>query len=186
MANPQIRIIDLPQDTNVAATIATDYIPLESTAEGGRKVTVYDFLSTAGVLVFYPLVAGGGTSRAIATFNSSTSAFYDNPHATIDNTGTITALGFKATSSQRFKHNIQGLFGATELVKRLRGVSFYWNEDSKRDIGLIAEEVAPILPEIVGYDEQGQVCSVDYSKIVPILINSIKELTERIETLERK
>lgn len=191
MANPQIRIIELPQDFNLSTTFGTDFLPVESAAEGGRKITVYDFFNTAGGLLFYTKTANGGTERAIATYNNATSALYDNPNATIDSSGTITALGFKATSSQRYKTNIQDLIGATALVKQLRGVTFNWTIEPHatiypNDIGLIAEEVNTIVPTAVGKDGDSIPCSVDYSKLVPVLINAIKELEARIAVLENK
>lgn len=191
MANPQIRIIELPQDFNLNTTFGTDFIAVESAAEGGRKITVYDFFNTAGSLLFYPKTANGGTERAIATYNNATSALYDNPNATIDASGTITALGFKATSSQRYKIDIQDILGATELIKQLRGVTFKWTLEPLAttlpiDVGLIAEEVNAVIPAIVGKDAENIPNSVDYSKLVAVLINAVKELEARIALLENK
>lgn len=191
MANPQIRIIELPQDFDLSTTFGTDFLAVESSAEGGRKVTVYDAFNTVGGFLFYGKVANGGTERAIATFNSAASALYNNPNATIDSSGIVTALGFKATSSQRYKTNVQDIVGATALVKQLRGVTFNWTIDPQatvtpNDIGLIAEEVNAVLPVIVGKDVENLPCSVDYSKLVAVLINAIKELEARIEALENK
>lgn len=191
MANPQIRIIELPQDFNLSTTFGTDFIPVESAAEGGRKITVYDFFNTAGNVLFYSKTSKGGTERAIATYNSATSALYDNPNATIDSSGTITAPAFRATSSQRYKTDIQDLIGATELIKQLRGVTFKWTVEPLAtvipiDIGLIAEEVNAIVPAVVGKDAENNPNSVDYSRLVAILINAIKELEARIVALETK
>ena len=191
MANPQIRIIELPQDYDLSTTFGTDFLAIESAAEGGRKITVYDFFNTGASVLFYNKVAGGGTERAIATFNSAASGLYNNSNATIDSSGTITALGFKATSSQRYKTNIENITGATELVNQLRGVTFDWTLEplatvAPHDIGLIAEEVAHVLPTVVGRDSSGQANSVDYSKIVAVLINAVKELDARVKALENK
>lgn len=191
MANPQIRIIELPQDYNLSTTFGTDFIPVESAAEGGRKITVYDFFNTAGGLIFYLKTSKGGTERAIATYNSATSALYDNPNTNIDSSGSITAPSFRATSSQRYKTDIQDLLGATELVKQLRGVTFKWSLEPlastiPTDIGLIAEEVNAVVPAVVGKDAENNPNSVDYSRLVAILINAIKELEARIVVLENK
>jgi hypothetical protein len=191
MANPQIRIIELPQEYDLSTTFGVDFLAIESAAEGGRKITVYDFFNTGGSALFYKKVAGGGTERAIVTFNSAASALYDNSGATIDSSGTITALGFKATSSQRYKTNIENITGATDLINQLRGVTFDWTLEplatvAPHDIGLIAEEVANVLPYIVGKDSSGQANSVDYSKLVAVLINAVKELDTRVKALERK
>jgi len=61
------------------------------------------------------------------------------------------------------------------------------------EIGLIAEEVAEIYPELIKYDDKGQVDGINYTRITPILIKTIQEqqelikkLTERIENLENR
>ena len=72
-------------------------------------------------------------------------------------------------------------------VYNLRPVDFEWNEKSategKKDIGLIAEEVAEILPEIVNYKDNKPE-SVSYDKLSVILLMEIKKLKEEIEKLK--
>ena len=57
-------------------------------------------------------------------------------------------------SSKRWKTNIKPIKGALDTIKDLRGVSFDWKESGKKDIGLVAEEVAKVIPEVVSFDEQ--------------------------------
>ena len=55
-------------------------------------------------------------------------------------------------------------------------MSFDWREDGTRDIGLIAEEVGEVVPEVVEYEENGHDAkSADYARLVPLLVESIKE-----------
>jgi len=98
--------------------------------------------------------------------------------------GTVTVGGLVNQSSRRFKNQIRTLDGALEKVLRLRGVTFDWNETSKHDIGLIAEEVASVVPEIVQFEENGiDVQGIDYTRIVPLLIEAIKEQQDEIDKL---
>ena len=91
------------------------------------------------------------------------------------------ADGWTTYSSRRWKSGIKTLEGALDKVEQLRGVSFDWREDGKHDIGLIAEEVGEVVPEVVAYEENGSDAkSVDYARLVPLLVESIKEQQEVI------
>jgi len=86
-------------------------------------------------------------------------------------------------SSRRWKTNIQPIAGALEKVQRLRGVAYDWKADGKHDIGLIAEEVGEVIPEVVAYEENGvEAKSVDYARLVALLIEAMKEQQQQIET----
>ncbi len=82
-------------------------------------------------------------------------------------------------SSRRWKSEIATLENALSTVEHLRGVSYTWKADGKRDIGLIAEEVGNVIPEIVVYENNGvDALSVDYPRLVAVLIEAIKEQQE--------
>lgn len=60
-------------------------------------------------------------------------------------------------------------------------MSFDWREDGKHNIGLIAEEVGEVVPEVVACEDNGSDAkSVDYGRLVPLLVESIKEQQEVI------
>lgn len=85
-------------------------------------------------------------------------------------------------SSRRWKTNIEPIGGALEKVMQLRGVSYDWTESGKHDIGLIAEEVGAVVPEVVAYEENGvDARSVDYPRLVALLIQAVKEQQAMIE-----
>jgi len=85
-------------------------------------------------------------------------------------------------SSRRWKTNIEPIDGALNKVERLRGVSFDWKENGKPDIGLIAEEVGEVIPEVVAYEENGEDAkAVDYARLVAVLIEAMKEQQKEIE-----
>jgi hypothetical protein len=96
--------------------------------------------------------------------------------------GNVRANRFLTSSSQRWKTNIQTIEGALEKVEGLRGVSYDWKADGKHDIGLIAEEVGKVIPEVVAYEENGKVAmAVDYARLAPVLIEAIKEQHQLLE-----
>ena len=97
--------------------------------------------------------------------------------------GNALADAHTTPSSRRWKTNIQTIENPLEQVQRLRGVTYDWKESGKHDIGLIAEEVGEVIPEIVAYEENGvDAKSVDYSRLVAVLIEGMKaqqvEITE--------
>jgi hypothetical protein len=74
------------------------------------------------------------------------------------------------------------------LVRQLRGVSFEWRDDvesgrSGRDLGVIAQEVEQVFPELVHADERGHKL-VNYIGLIAPLIEAVKELDARVEVLE--
>jgi len=88
-------------------------------------------------------------------------------------------------SSKRWKTNIRPLVGALDKVGRLRGVSYQRKGDGKPDIGLIAEEVGEVVPEVVAYEENGtDAKSVDYARLTALLIEAVKEQQTQIRQLQ--
>ena len=90
-----------------------------------------------------------------------------------------------AFSDERLKNNIKTLTDGLDKVEKLRGVTY--TRDEKESIGVIAQEVEKILPEIVltADDEMGTK-SVDYSRLTAVLIEAVKELSARVKELENK
>ena len=90
-----------------------------------------------------------------------------------------------AFSDERLKDNIETLTDGLNKVEQLRGVTY--TRDDREEIGVIAQEVEKILPEIVltANDEMGTK-SVDYSRITAVLIEAVKELSARVKELENK
>ena len=84
-------------------------------------------------------------------------------------------------SSRRWKTNVQPLDGLA-LVRELRGVRYEWINDGTPDVGLIAEEVGAVVPEVVTYAPNGvDAESVNYAKLVALLIEAVKEQQAQIE-----
>lgn len=88
-------------------------------------------------------------------------------------------------SSKRWKTNIQPIENALDKVQRLRGVTFDWKKDGKHDIGLVAEEVGQVIPEVVAFESNKKDAkSVDYSRLVALLIEAVKAQQKEIEMLK--
>jgi hypothetical protein len=99
----------------------------------------------------------------------------------VNASGVITATDFNATSDISLKKNIHFIDDPLGKVMQLNGVSFDWKETNKSSIGVIAQELEKVLPELVS---QGDVKSVNYNGIIGVLIEAIKELKAEVEELK--
>jgi len=97
--------------------------------------------------------------------------------------GSITATQYTSTSDISLKKNVFTIENALEKILSLRGVEYDRIENGEHQIGLIAQEVEKIIPEVVYGDE---IKSVAYANIVALLIEAIKELKEEINDLKKK
>lgn len=100
--------------------------------------------------------------------------------------GDMTVSGdVTAYSDSRLKKNIISIENALDKTLKLEGVSFEKIETSKKGIGLIAQKVKEVLPEVVTEDNDGYL-AVSYGNIVGLLVEAIKELNAKVEKLENK
>jgi len=88
--------------------------------------------------------------------------------------GAVTALSFTPVSSIVHKTNVKTYENALETVKKLRGVSFNWKDSGKASVGLIAEEVDKVIPEVVAHNEK-DATGVNYDSLVGVLVEAVKE-----------
>lgn len=90
------------------------------------------------------------------------------------------------SSSVRYKSNITAFSSGLDLIKKLRPVSFYWKDNNKLDLGLVAEEVADTEPLLTINNENGEVEGVKYDRIGVVLVNAVNEQQLQIEELQRR
>lgn len=93
---------------------------------------------------------------------------------------TATANAWNLFSDQRLKQEIETFKQPIETINQLRGVTYEWRKTGEPTIGFIAQEVEEVLPDIVYTDANGYK-SMDYTKIVPILVEANKELAKKLE-----
>lgn len=97
--------------------------------------------------------------------------------------GHVVATQFSTSSDRRLKENILAIPDGLGIVEQLRGVSYDWIGDGRHDTGFIAQEVNAIIPQATGSRGDGYM-TVDYSKVVPFLVEAVKKLSERVTMLE--
>jgi hypothetical protein len=121
------------------------------------------------------LLASGGGNVGIGTTPSRT--------LEVKTGGTTLADDWTIRSSRRFKTNIQPLHDALGRVEALQGVSYERKSDGKHEIGVLAEDVDRVIPEVVAHDPETQeVEGVDYSRLVALLIEAVKSQQAEIES----
>jgi hypothetical protein len=94
---------------------------------------------------------------------------------------TIQAQDFNSTSDENLKTNIATVENGLETIKSLRGVTFDWKINQKPSIGVIAQELEKVLPELV---TDGDPKTVNYNGLIGVLIEAVKELSAEVEDLK--
>jgi hypothetical protein len=163
-----------------------------SMAKGGSGANI---TGAAGGIVYsstttaMAVLAAGTSGQILLSGGSGTPAW---SLATIDGSGNVTGNAFFYSSDRRLKYDIKDVKGL-ELILAMRGVSFKWKRDNSPELGLIAQEVEKVAPELVKTDLRTGLKAVKYGNLVAPLIESVKELygvctdnSERIDTAERK
>ena len=104
--------------------------------------------------------------------------------------GDVIAESTTIASDEKLKENINLINNPIQKIKQIRGVTFDWKRDGKKSAGVIAQDIEKILPEAVkevqGLKDDESYKTVNYNSLISILVESVKELSARVEELEAK
>ena len=168
---------------------------------GSSPITTSGTTSITVSLGTVPVANGGtgltslGSANQVLAVNSGASALAyvsasdsggTSNFAKRDSSGNLYANDFYATSDSRLKTDIEQIVGALATVKSLRGVKFKKISDPAHyRVGLIAQETAQVVPEAI-YEsaEPEHYLSVNYGSLVGVLVEAVKELSEKVAALE--
>jgi hypothetical protein len=121
------------------------------------------------------------TSRGATTSTNSTfSGGINLSSSNITNGGLITATDFNTTSDMRLKDNITAVQNPLDILAAISGVQFNWKSNGKEAVGVLAQEIEKVLPQIVNTNADGYK-AVSYDSLIPILIEAIKELAAKVK-----
>jgi hypothetical protein len=101
--------------------------------------------------------------------------------------GIVYAVDFSASSDERLKKDIKPVTFALQSIQSINGVRYRWIDESlskNSQIGVLAQDVEQVIPEAVTVGATGYK-SVSYDRIIPMLIEAVKELKARVEELEK-
>ncbi len=146
---------------------------LTTTTATGLSVTLA--VASGGTGVTASTGTGSVVLSASPTFTGTVGA------AAITATGDIAAANFNSTSDISLKGNIKIIEDPIKKILQLNGVTFNWKENQKPSIGVIAQELEEVLPELVS---QGDIKSVNYNGLIGVLIEAVKEQQKQIEELK--
>jgi len=112
---------------------------------------------------------------------------FSNPNGTVGSiTTSASATAYNTSSDYRLKEDLQD-FEGLDLVSKIPVYDYKWKADKSRSYGVLAHQLQEVLPQAVSGDKDAkEMQSVDYSKIVPLLVKSIQELKAEIELLKNK
>jgi hypothetical protein len=153
--------------------------------------TPSDTIQNSGAPFIY--LSGGGSSYTTIQQASSKMRWWQFNGSSwiktfdIDYNGNATLTGtFTESSSIRYKTNIETIKYGLDKVLQLRGVTYDKKDTGIRELGLIAEEVNEILPDVVIKNEEGEPDSVSYGRLTAVLIEAVKDLQSQINELKAK
>jgi hypothetical protein len=146
--------------------------PVYPTLASGVGVNRVGISTTKLVFVESTASLGIGTTNPISNLHIVGNVFC---------TGIITATDFNCASDAKLKTNIQPIENPLEKVSQINGVSFNWIEDNKPSIGVIADELQNVLPELVSDTDPK---TVNYNGLIGLLIECVKQQQEEINTLK--
>jgi hypothetical protein len=193
---------DSSSDAGNAFYINTTGNYLSLATSGTEKVRI----DTSGNLLINQTSATLGNSKssyfvpgALVVSHSTSNSSGDNYVAFGYNGGTIgsisqsgtTGVLYNITSDRRLKTNIEPITNALDKVNTLDGVTYNWNELAEnkditiREAGLIAQQVAEVLPEVATTRDNGYM-AIKYDRIIPLLVEAIKELSAEVKELKKK
>jgi hypothetical protein len=160
---------------NSAYDTANDAFSLSSNAAN----LIYEVLDdNANDTTLFVALFTSNTGTPNTAYVSSEKLYY-NP-----STGQLSATNFDSLSDVNKKTDIETIKTAIETVMGLRGVTFKWKDTGFKSMGLIAQEVESVVPEVVLTNKDGEK-SVTYGSLIGLLVESVKDLNNKIAELQK-
>ena len=170
----------------------TDILLKDDGTEFGRfKIASSDFVIKSAINnkdILFKGQDGGSTITALQLdmSDAGNAQFLSNISGSqIEASGDVIAFG---SSDERLKDNITYIHKPIDKINKIGGYKFTWNDKQDtylgKDVGVLAQEIEAIMPEVVTTRATGYK-AVKYEKIVPLLIEGIKELDKKIKHIEK-
>jgi len=175
---------------NVGIANTSPNAPLAFSNVVGKKISLFEsspnsqdgFAVQGAQLQIY-----SDNPAAKITFGYYASNVYTERMYLTNSTGILTVNGTNYPSDMRLKRNIVPLQNSLEKIIQLCGYHYYWkdqNNDNNLQTGVLAQEVQKLFPELVTENKDG-ILAVNYSGLIPVMIESIKEQQQQIKDLSK-
>jgi hypothetical protein len=158
------------------------------TSDGSVRIGNTTSPGTNGGVAFYDEGNNRKTMYLSSTTTSSVPlAYFFNPNGAVGNISTSGSnTSYNTSSDYRLKQDLKS-FSGLNLVNRINAYDYKWKSDNTRSFGVLAHELAEVLPYAVyGIKDGDEMQGVDYSKIVPVMVQAIKDLKAELDTLKNK
>ena len=130
----------------------------------------------------YGITAPAASGNKAFIGNSSVTDVYMSQ----DSGATVHCAAVVEGSALEIKKNISEIESPLEKISKLRGIEFDYKETNEHSIGMIAEEVNEVFPELVTKNKDGEVDAMSYSRMTAVLLEAIKELNQEVKELKMK
>jgi len=159
------------------------YAPLTTSDVPQGKVAGLDLgaITTKGGAIINTV---GGSWHGLIVENGNVGIGTTNPGERLEVNGNVKASAFWYSSDINLKQNIQNIPNALQKIQQLNGVYFQWKESGKDGVGVIAQDIEKVFPELVATDPNTGLKSVSYGNLVAPLIEAIKEQQKQIDELK--
>ena len=161
-------------DVVVQSPTAPIVYPTFANASGTTSIGIASTGSTSVVYIPSSGNLGIGTTNATSKLTVAGNLLV---------TGIITATDFNSASDIRLKENIQKIDNPIDKIVKIDGVRFDWKSDNKPSMGVIAQNIEEVLPELVNGEDSK---SVNYNGIIGLLIECVKTQQEQIDELNKR
>jgi hypothetical protein len=125
---------------------------------------------------YYPTFVTAASGETEKLRVSSTKLYFK------PSTGQLNATEFNSLSDETFKNSITPIENALDLINEIDGISFVWNDTGKSSLGVSAQQLQKVLPQIVSDDE---VKTVNYNGLIAVLLQAVKELQSKVDSLNK-
>ena len=171
--------VDADGTIQLAPTGTTEMVGIGTTNPTSKLHVVGD-VNITGVIT---ATAGAGIASATILTDAGIDPNGTSTFLNVNITGIATAADFNSSSDIKLKTNVQRISDPLDKIIRIEGVSFNWKKDNSPSIGVIANELEKVLPELVTDSDPK---AVNYNGLIGVLIEAVKEQQSEIDSLKER
>ncbi len=165
------------------SVLTTGTVPAANIGAGTAAISISGNAASASIASTVTTTGTGVNANIDLALANGTSIQYSGNFTANPATGQLNAVLFNTTSDRHVKTEIRPIENAVNLVNQINGVKFRWKDNGNKSVGLIAQEVEEILPELVDTNQSNRK-SLNYNGIVGVLVEAVKEMSATINALK--